>query len=463
MELIEAFRNTESLKDVATEHLQFMAANGKIRSFEKGEYLFKAGDKADELIIALSGRFRIFFSQNGQTREVAMLMPYEISGLLPYSRMTHAQGACECREAGEIFALHRDHFREMIVDHHPLAEALVHHMASRIRDFTKMRMQDEKLISLGKLSAGLAHELNNPAGAMVRSSEELVKHLKLLPEGFKAVMKSNLDPDKVDKVNDWLFSILECERPSLTLSERSRREDEIADILEDFDLDDPYVMAEECVDYGLSVSDVEDLKELTGDRDFKTVLHWVVNNLSTERMVEEIHTSAERISTLIKSIKEYSHMDRNQDRQEVDINAGLKSTITMLRHKAKHGKVEIEEEYCEGIPRLSGLPGELNQVWTNLIDNSLDAMEGGGTLTIRTDWVEPNVCIQIIDTGSGIPEEIQSQIFDPFFTTKSVGKGTGLGLDIVNKIIARHNGRIDLKSKPGLTEFTITLPAVEAI
>ncbi|MCZ4408918.1 ATP-binding protein [Cryomorphaceae bacterium 1068] len=463
MNLIQEFRKNESLQDIADKHLQFMVDHGEVRSYKKGDFIFKAGDSADELLYILSGRFRLILTQNGEQREVAMMTQYDISGVLPYSRMTHAQGAAECREDAEIFAMDRKHFREMIVNHEPLAEALVHHMASRIRSFTKLRMQDEKLISLGKLSAGLAHELNNPASAMVRSSEELSKHLKLLPDGFKQVMKSNLDPDKVDKVNDWLFSILDHERPSLTLMERNDREDEVSDLLEEYGIDDPFELSEECVDYGLSGDDIESLHELTGEGDFHTVIHWVVNNLSTERMVEEIHTSAERISTLIGSIKEYSHMDRSQDRQDVDINSGLKSTITMLRHKAKNAQIEIEEAYCDGIPHLSGMPGELNQVWTNIIDNALDAMEGGGTLRIQTDWVEPNVCIKISDTGSGIPEEIQSQIFDPFFTTKSVGKGTGLGLDIVNKIVARHSGRIDLKSKPGHTEFTITLPAVEAI
>ena len=129
----------------------------------------------------------------------------------------------------------------------------------------------------------------------------------------------------------------------------------------------------------------------------------------------------------------------------------------------KHAKIEIEENYCSSIPHLSGMPGELNQVWTNIIDNAIDAMEDGGMLSVSTDWYEPNICVQISDTGPGIPEEIRNQIFDPFFTTKSVGKGTGLGLDIVNKIVTRHNGRIELDSKPGSTTFNIILPAVDAL
>jgi len=463
MDLINAFKQSESLSHLSSVDLNFLQEKGTVKSYQKGDFIFQAGDKADEFIYILSGRFRIFLTQNGETREVGTLTPYDLSGVLPYSRMTHAGGSAECREDGEIFTLHRDHFREIIVDHHPLAEALVHHMATRIRTFTKLRMQDEKLMSLGRLSAGLAHELNNPASAMVRSSEELTQHLKLLPDGFKRVMNSNLNPEKVDHVNDWLFTILGNERPVLSLLERGDREDEISELLDDYDVEDAFELAEEVVDYGLCVNDIKMLREHTGEGDFSTVLNWVVNNLSTERMVEEIHTSAERISTLIKSIKEYSHMDRSRDRQDVDINSGIQSTVTMLRHKAKQAQIEIEEDYCSSIPHLSGMPGELNQVWTNIIDNAIDAMEEGGKLTVSTDWSEPNVCVKISDTGPGIPEEIQNQIFDPFFTTKSVGKGTGLGLDIVSKIVTRHNGRIEVDSKPGNTTFNIIIPAVEAI
>ena len=463
MDLINAFKQSEALAHLNSADLQFLAEKGTTRKFQKGEYIFQAGEEAKEFIYVLSGRFRIFLTQNGETRELGTLSRFDLGGVLPYSRMTHSVGTGECKEAGELFVLNRSFFREMIVDHHPLAEALVHHMASRIRTFTKLRMQDEKLISLGKLSAGLAHELNNPASAMVRSSEELSKHLKLLPDGFKRVMNSNLDPQKVDLVNDWLFKILGNERPTLSLMERNDREDEVSDLLEEFEVEDAFELAEEAVDYGLCGDDIKMLHKHTGSGDFATVLEWVINNLSTERMVGEIHTSAERISTLIKSIKEYSHMDRSRDRQDVDINSGLQSTVTMLRHKVKHAKIEIEENYCSSIPHLSGMPGELNQVWTNIIDNAIDAMEDGGMLSVSTDWYEPNICVQISDTGPGIPEEIRNQIFDPFFTTKSVGKGTGLGLDIVNKIVTRHNGRIELDSKPGSTTFNIILPAVDAL
>jgi len=462
--LLQAFQLSDTLKDLDKSQLQFLIDRGEVISFKKGDFLFEKDKPADFLIYVISGRFRIYLMQNNQKREVATLEPGNITGVLPYSRMTHATGFAQALEASEILQLHKDHFKEMIIDFHPLAEALVHHMATRIRDFTKMRMQDEKLISLGKLSAGLAHELNNPASAMVRSSEALSKHLKLLPDGFKRVMKSNLDPNVVDEVNDWLFDLLKEDSKQLTLMDRNKKEDELIDYLEELELENAFELAEELVEYGIEIDKVKELQDKIGNGDFETILTWVANNINTERMVEEINTSAQRIAELISSIKEYSHMDRSKDRQAVDVNHGIHSTLTMLKHKIKKSNIEVETDLSEVIPAVSGFPGELNQVWTNLIDNAIDAMsEKGGTLSIKTEWCEPLVAVEIGDTGSGIPEEIQGQIFDPFFTTKEVGKGTGLGLDIVSRIITRHRASIDLNSKPGKTTFRILLPATEEI
>ena len=462
--LLQAFQLSDTLKELDKTQLQFLIDRGEVISFKKGDFLFEKDKPADYLIYVISGRFRIYLIQNNQKREVATLEPGNITGVLPYSRMTHASGYAQALEPSTILQLHKEHFREMSVDYHPLAEALVHHMATRIRDFTKMRMQDEKLMSLGKLSAGLAHELNNPASAMVRSSEALSKHLKLLPDGFKRVMKSNLDPDVVDEVNDWLFELLKEESKQLSLMDRNKKEDELIDYLEDLQLENAFELAEELVEYGIEIEKVKELKEKIGNGDFETVLTWVANNINTERMVEEINTSAQRIAELIGSIKEYSHMDRSKDRQGVDVNHGIQSTLTMLKHKIKKSNIQVEAELSDTLPQVTGFPGELNQVWTNLIDNAIDAMsENGGTLSLKTEWCEPLVAIEIGDTGSGIPEEIQGQIFDPFFTTKEVGKGTGLGLDIVSRIISQHRASIDLNSKPGKTTFRILLPATEEI
>jgi signal transduction histidine kinase len=465
MNIIEKLRLSDTLSPLPESELRFLADCGKVIELEKGDSLFRKDDAADEAYFILSGKIRVFLEQNAEKREVALLVPGDISGVLPYSRMVKATGFGVAVDASTVLAVHRNCFREMINQHPELTEALVHFMASRIRTFTAMRMQNEKLISLGKLSAGLAHELNNPAAAMVRSSEALISHLHLVPDNFKMVMKAEIKPEIVDVVNAWLFDIIENPKAKLTLMQRNKVQDELGDYLDDLNFTNAYELAETLVDHGIYLNDVETMRSHTGEKGFQPTLRWVISNLTTEQLVSEIRDSAQRIAGLIHSIKEYSHMDRINDRQLVNLNDGMRSTLRMLHHKVKSSKVVVDDQLNDTIPMISGFPGELNQVWTNIIDNALDAMDeqGGGTLIVKTEWCEPFVKIYIEDSGPGIPEEIQTRIFDPFFTTKKIGKGTGLGLDIVNKILVQHRADVQVNSKPGSTIFEISIPAVEAI
>ncbi len=462
VDILSILKQNEFLANISDKQLYFLIDKGTIAELAPGDFLFEKGKPADNFEFILSGKLRVYLTQKDQKKEISVLQAGEITGLLPYSRMTVASGYGQAVVATKVLLLHRDHFPEMIRDYHALTEALVHFMASRIRTFTSSRMQDEKLMSLGKLSAGLAHELNNPASAMVRSSEALLKHLKLQPEGFKAVMNAKLAPKVVDEVNDWLFKLLANPPKKLTLSERSTREDALTDLLDSWDFDDSLELAENLVEFNISEADLHDLKSKTNEEGFATALRWIVDNMNTERMVEEINISASRIAELIRSIKEYSHMDQGSDRALFDINQSIETTLTMLKHKAKTNKVAVELALDEALPRLSGFPGQLKQVWTNVIDNAIDAMEEkGGTLTVKTEDCPPFLKVHISDTGSGIPEDVKNQIFDPFFTTKKIGKGTGMGLDIVQKIIARHRGQIEVDSKPGRTTFTFSFPEGE--
>ncbi len=465
MNIIEKLRLSDTLSPLPDGELKFLADCGKIIELAKGDSLFCKDEPADEAYFILSGKIRVYLEQNAEKREVAILLPGDISGVLPYSRMVKATGFGTAVNGSTVLSVHRNCFREMINEHPELTEALVHFMASRIRTFTAMRMQNEKLISLGKLSAGLAHELNNPAAVMVRSSEALINHLRLVPYNFKMVMKADIKPDVVDAMNDWLFDIIDNPKARLTLIQRNKVQDELGDYLDDLGFANPYELSETLVEHGIHLNDVERIRSLTGENGFEPTLRWVVSNLTTEQLVGEIRDSAQRIAGLIQSIKEYSHMDRINDRQLVNLNEGMRSTLRMLQHKVKSNKILVDDQLDENIPMISGFPGELNQVWTNMIDNALDAMEeqGGGTLVVKSEWCEPFVKIYIQDSGPGIPEEIQTRIFDPFFTTKKIGKGTGLGLDIVNKILVQHRADVQVNSKPGSTIFEISIPAVEAI
>jgi len=211
-------------------------------------------------------------------------------------------------------------------------------------------------------------------------------------------------------------------------------------------------------EYGFCDNELDDLKDMLGTEVFPSVVGWIDNVLTTEKMVGEIKEASNRISKLVSSVKSYSHMDRSTDFEPTNVHEGIHSTITILNHKLKKNKVNLVENLDEDLPNIRAVSGELNQVWTNVIDNALDAMEEGGTLELATTKNAANVMVHITDSGPGIPEEIQSRIFEPFYTTKDVGKGTGLGLEVVKQIVDRHKGHIKLNSKPGKTTFEFCFP-----
>lgn len=462
--IMQRLQENEVLKEVPEDDLQWLIDNSIIRQFDTGSFMFEKGDPVDEMLMFLEGKIDLTFVQNGKHRMVGNMTRGDITGLLPYSRMKEAAGYGKVTEAVTALALHRDKFSEMICDHHDLVQPLVSFMTTRVRDFTKLQQQNERMVSLGKLSAGLAHELNNPASAIVRSSSALKKHLGSVPDKFKRVISMRLEPEQVDAVNDILFEkIQKAQKNSLSLMERTEREDEISDWLDDHGMGDCYEIAESFAEFNITPDDLDEISKHISNEYLPPVLEWLDNVMTTEKMVAEIEDASERISGLIKSIKTYSHMDRDTDKEAVLVDEGIRSTLTMLNHKIRNSKVTVIEDYQAGLPQVYAFAGELNQVWTNLIDNALDAMEqNGGTLTIKSFEDKGFVKVTVADTGTGIPEDVVDHIFDPFFTTKDVGKGTGLGLDVVHKIIEQHNADIQVKSVPGNTMFTVCIPAYQA-
>ncbi len=456
---VDFIQSIPVFKDIPVPQIEWMLANGEVTEYKEGDILFQSGSPTDHLIIIESGEFRLSLSSNNEVRFVGELVPKMVTGVLPYSRMTHASGLAIAKEPSRILTLHRDKFPEMIREHYELTAALVHQMTDRARRFTTSQLQNEKLMSLGKLSAGLAHELNNPASAIVRSAQALQKHLQLVPESFKMVMTIDATEAQVDAVNDLLFNKIEQGEKEMSLMERTELEDDLADWLEDHGVEDGYEIAGTLVGFSFTIEELEGVTEEIPETHFAGVIKWINDNLTTDKMVGEIAEAAARIAELVKSVKGYTHMDRAKDMQKFDIHPGLTSTLTMLKHKIKQNQIEVVKDFCQELNPVMGLPGEINQVFTNIIDNALDAMEKeGGTLTIRT-WNDGNFArIDIQDSGPGIPEDILGRIFDPFFTTKEMGKGTGMGLDVVNKIVTKHKGMISAKSEPGKTVFELCFP-----
>lgn len=451
-------QSIETLQEVPLDQLQWFIDNSDVYEVPDGEFVFKNGDPMRGTHVLLEGRVKMYLLQNNEMRDQVYLEVQAIFGYLPFSRGLVAKAMGQAVGNSRVMTLPIGKSRDMINRHFELTQALVHIMTTRVRNYTAYQQQNEKMMALGKLSAGLAHELNNPAAAIVRGSTSLKQHLQLEPKTFKDIMAIRMEEKEVDIVTKKLFEILgRGEKPKLTLIQRTEREDLVRDWLDDHQITNSDEVAENFVDYAFTCDDMESFKEHIPARYLSPVFNWINTNLVTERMVGDIQESSQRISELVKSIKSFTHMDQGKGKEYTDIHSGLRNTLTILQHKIKKDNVTVKEEFDETIPKVKAMVGELNQVWTNLIDNALDAMEvnGKGQLIIRTRKDREFVEVTITDDGPGIPDNIRSQIFDPFFTTKDIGKGTGLGLDVVMRIVQQHKGSVKVNSRPGQTSFIV--------
>ncbi|MCE6987823.1 ATP-binding protein [Dyadobacter sp. CY323] len=448
-------------QDVPEDQLQWMIDQSSHYELQEGEYMSKPGDPLTGTHVIIRGKIELYRIQNNTKLSIAEFHTGYVTGMLPFSRGKIGVAFGQCTELTQLMTFPKEKMRDLIISHYELTQALVIVMTSRVREFTELEQQNEKMMALGKLSAGLAHELNNPAAAIVRGSDSLKKHLLMQPEDFKKLISIHLSPEEIDLINNKMASILSnTDRPVLTMMKRSEREDEILDWLDDHNVNGCDDIADNLVEFGVTEDDLEDLKTKINKNDFSPILLWINNSLTTERMVADIQEASKRIADLVGSVKTFTHMDRGGEKEVIDIHNGIRNTLTMLNYKLKKGNIKVKEEFDLSLPHIKAMVGELNQVWTNLIDNAIDALENQPSpeLTIGTYLDRDFVKVSICDNGPGIPEAIRSKIFDPFFTTKAIGKGTGLGLDVVMRIVKQHNGSVSLHTEPGKTEFLVCFP-----
>ena len=460
---VEWLQSIEAIKDVPADQLQWLIEQSEQVIYPAGGFVFQAGVPLENTGFIISGLVRVCrVMNNGEAQEVIRFGEKSIIGYLPFSRGVVSQNSCEAVIETAVLNFPMGSINDMIRTHFELTQALVHVMTNRVREFAAFVQQNEKMMALGKLSAGLAHELNNPAAAVVRGAVTLKKHLQLLPESFKDIISVRMSPEDVDIVNDRMFAVLgRAEKPTLSLMQRSEKEDELTDWLDDHGVGKNCAeIAENFVEFGFTIEDLESFKEHIPAAYLSPIFNWISNNLVTEKMVSDIEAASSRIAQLVGSIKTFTHMDQGLDKQLTDIHSGILNTLTILQYKIRKNNVEIIQHFDTTLPPITARVGELNQVWTNLLDNALDAMEVNrkGTLEIKTELDGDCIKVTIIDNGPGIPDDVKSKIFDPFFTTKDVGKGTGLGLDIVNHIVRQHRGTIKVESKPGRTAFIVHFP-----
>jgi signal transduction histidine kinase len=384
----------------------------------------------------------------------------EVTGLLPFSRMQHYTGAGRAAASLRVVQIPKSDFPEMLQRIPALGQRLVSVMADRVREATRMQEQREKMSALGTLAAGLAHELNNPAAAVRRDAEALQIRVASMASLAADLCATGLDGPALAALGMVVGSIGQRPPVALDAMGRSRLEDTIGTWLEERDVANAWELAGTLVDAGVVESDLTALSGQLSPATLPGALRWIEVLLDSTRLAHDLRAASARISELVHSVKIYSHMDRATEKEAVAVTEGLDSTLVMLGHKLKKKGLRLEREYAGDLPKIAAYAGELNQVWTNLLDNAIDAGPEGSVIRVEAmrNGVT-SVAVRVIDQGPGVPADIQAKIFEPFFTTKPVGQGTGLGLDIVERIVVQqHGGSVDLDSQPGRTVFTVRLP-----
>ncbi|OUJ75142.1 sensor histidine kinase [Hymenobacter crusticola] len=441
------------------ETIDWLLMNGERRDYAPDASIVQPGDPAEYLTAFVQGGVQFFRTQNGHREPYFRIETGQVSGVLPYSRLQTLSNYGAAVGQTVMYALHRNFFPELERVSPELVQRLVGLMSDRVREEARGQERDEKLRALGKLSAGLAHELNNPAAAIARAAEALADRAATKPALLLSLVRHCPTPESLEALMNLAQAACSTEpqtRPSAL--QRADLEDELADWLEEQGVPDGYQLAGGLIDAGLAL---DQLKPVAADLPVEVLpaaLAWLEGQLTTYHLVCDVQEASSRISTLVNNVKTYSHMDRGSDMASLDVVSGLESTLNMFSYQLRNKNIQLVRDYAPDLPMICGQVSSLNQVWTNLIDNALDALPEGGTITLRTRREGDFVRVFIVDNGPGIPAEILSRIFEPFFTTKQAGDGTGLGLDIAQRTIRNHNGRLEVQSTPGHTEFCAWLP-----
>ncbi len=424
-----------------------------------GDLLFSEGDLGNHAYVIRKGEVEVLKASQRRDVLLAVRTEGEVIGEMALLEDTTRTASLRARTDVTLLKIDKSQLDNLLETSSSAARVLFYTILRRWRETHAALRQSEKMAELGRMTAGVAHELNNPAAAAGRSASQLLDSISNLMAAQTELTELHLQPPE-EALLDFLKDRIEASITNpihLDTITRSDREAELEDWLNDQGIQDAWELSPALTGLDLSAEDRKRISSGFSEAELPVVLTWVQATCDVENLLVEIREAAGRISTIVQALKSYSYLDQAPV-QEVDIHAGLENTLIIMRHKLKQG-IEIKREYAQDLPHIQGHGSELNQVWTNLIDNAVDAMDGQGTITLRTRREKDWVVVEIEDNGPGIPPEIQDKIFDPFFTTKPPGQGTGLGLDIsYNIIVHKHRGEIKVLSKPGQTIFQISLP-----
>ena len=445
--------------DLPDDQLAWFISQSQELTLKAGETYLRQGDPADAMFVILEGQLQARGELGGETIVIAM-KPGDIGGVLPFSRMKQFTVTGRAVTDGRVLRFPASRFPDLVQKMPVLAQRLVGLMSDRIREATRFEQQRDRLAALGKLSAVLAHELNNPASAAKRAASQLRDILIRIRDASHELGRRELTSAQKSEIEKLEASLIQRDDPPPDALTVSDLEDQIDSLLRSHGQKDLWQLAADLARKGVQPAVVESLFAILDAETARAALVRIAALVEVANLLNEIESSTSRISDLVRAIKEYTFMDQAPV-QNVDIVKSLETTLTILNHKLKQG-VAVRRDY-QRIPLLvNSFGSELNQVWTNIIDNAIDAMGGKGELRVRTYREDTCVVVEIGDNGPGISPAIQSHIFEPFFTTKGVGEGTGLGLDTVQRIVKRHKGNIQVSSKPGDTRFQVWLPLAQA-
>jgi len=459
--LARRLRAIEVFSDLSDGQLAWLAERATLVELEAGGVLRREGDPADVMMAVLDGEMRARREDGESDGRLFVRRTGQVGAMLPHSRMTHFPVTMRAQVPTTLACFQASDFPAILERVPVLEQRLLSAMTDRMREDSHLEQHREHLAGLGKLAAGLAHELNNPVAAIQRAAAEWGRTTDALESVGRQLLEGAVGSAALARI-EGLAGAPTVATGSGDVLARSDAEDDVAAVLQRIGVADAWMLAEGLVASGVRADALEGATEGLAPGEADRLLRWLEASRGATAVRRELVVAADRVVGLVAAVKGFSQLDRALVATDLDVREGLNDTLTVMAHALRDRGVALRLEHGSDLPRVRGLEVELNQVWLNLIDNAIDAAGPSGTVTVRSRGHATEVLVDVEDDGPGIPPDLVWRVFEPFFTTKAVGEGTGLGLDLVRRVVMEHGGDVTIDSAPGRTVFQVRLPAIAA-